>query len=65
MHLLPSFESSHCVLALQRFHLLQNGKPGQPDSKRRPAADTGCGEILQQRGGPLLKPQQGTELCWP
>lgn len=47
--------SSACALsltphpALQGLHLLQNGQSGQPDRQPRPAADAGCGKILQQR----------------
>lgn len=51
-----------CFLLLQRLHLLQNGKLGQPCSQRRPAADTGCGEVLQQCGGSVLQRQQGTPI---
>lgn len=60
--------SSACALsltpppALQGLHLLQNGQSGQPDRQPRPAADAGCGKILQQRCGPLFQPQQGSKL---
>ena len=60
--LLFSVGSILTPVLLQGLHVLQDGQPGQQDLKPGPATDTGRGEVLQQRGGPLLQPQQGS-LC--